>query len=90
MQLRVAVDGHPKNFAGIRAVLEVIGDGQIVDFEHGEGNALLRWERRGREDTVTMPIPLESLSDPSKVHEIQEAARIFSRDVLSAMSEKHD
>jgi len=85
MQLCSSVEIHPKNLAGIRAVLGSLGDGQVINLEDYMGTGRLEWKTNSDHPRhIYMSISMDWLSDPAKVHLVQEAARQFCGRVVEA------
>jgi len=86
MELRISTDIHPKNLAGIRAVLHDVGNDDVFELTQEQGTARLAWqrERDGVVHDIHLTVPMGWLADPAKVSEFQRAARLLSKSVLAA------
>jgi hypothetical protein len=86
MELRVSAELHPKNLAGIRAVLTTLNGMHVVDLTQAVTGGKLVWtgEADGANYTLHLDIPQSWLDDPTRVHDVQESARAFVKRVLTA------
>jgi hypothetical protein len=86
MNLRVATEIHPKNLAGLRAILSDLPNGHSIHLTRETGTGRLAWQRQtdGVVHAIHITVPAEWLDDPGKVTDLQKVARQFSTSVLSA------
>ncbi|MDR3406322.1 MAG: hypothetical protein P4L99_27810 [Chthoniobacter sp.] len=85
MNLRVATEIHPKNLAGLRAILSDLSNGHVIDLTRETETGRLAWQRQtdGVIHAIHITVPACWLDDPCKVTDLQRAARQFSTSVLS-------